>query len=146
MHGSRSCSSSSRPVSSSGGSSSGRTSPPRVTSGGAASSRPGLRWPCPRAASGNGTRLRRVIVRELELDLDAFEGPFDLLLTLVLREELELAEVDVAEIVVRFVERLAERDRLDLDACGGVLVLGAALLGVEAPGLVPRGEGGAWGP
>jgi chromatin segregation and condensation protein Rec8/ScpA/Scc1 (kleisin family) len=29
-----------------------------------------------------------VHVRELELDLDAFEGPFDLLLTLVLREEL----------------------------------------------------------
>ena len=29
------------------------------------------------------------VVRELELDLDAFEGPFDLLLTLVLREELE---------------------------------------------------------
>ena len=29
-----------------------------------------------------------MIVRELELDLDAFEGPFDLLLTLVLREEL----------------------------------------------------------
>ena len=53
-----------------------------------------------------------MIVRELELDLDAFEGPFDLLLTLVLKEELDLAEVDVAGIVVRFVERLAgERDR-----------------------------------
>ena len=33
-------------------------------------------------------------VRELPLDLDAFEGPFDLLLTLVLREELELRDVD----------------------------------------------------
>jgi len=44
---------------------------------------------------------------ELELDLDAFEGPFDLLLTLVLREELEPAEVDVAAIVVAFVERLS---------------------------------------
>ena len=46
-------------------------------------------------------------VRELELDLDAFEGPFDLLLTLVLREELPLVEVDVAGIVLTFVERLA---------------------------------------
>ena len=45
---------------------------------------------------------RAVIVRELELDLDAFEGPFDLLLTLVLKEELDLAEVDVAGIVVAF--------------------------------------------
>ena len=52
-----------------------------------------------------------MVVRELELDLDAFEGPFDLLLTLVLKEELDLAEVDVAGIVVAFVERLAERER-----------------------------------
>ena len=48
-------------------------------------------------------------VRELELDLDAFEGPFDLLLTLLLKEELEPAEIDMAAIVVAFVERLAER-------------------------------------
>jgi segregation and condensation protein A len=76
-----------------------------------------------------------VIVRELELDLDAFEGPFDLLLTLVLREELELAEVDVAGIVVRFVERLAEREELDLEACGEFLVLVSALLELKARGL-----------
>jgi segregation and condensation protein A len=76
-----------------------------------------------------------VQVRELELDLDAFEGPFDLLLTLVLREELELAEVDVAGIVVRFVERLAEREQLDLEACGEFLVLVSALLELKARGL-----------
>ena len=79
-----------------------------------------------------------MIVRELELDLDAFEGPFDLLLTLVLREELELAEVDVAEIVLAFCERLEERGRLDLDACGEFLVLVAALLELKARGLFPE--------
>ena len=47
-----------------------------------------------------------VAVRELELDLDAFEGPFDLLLSLVLREELPLREVDLAEIVIAFVGAL----------------------------------------
>jgi segregation and condensation protein A len=76
-----------------------------------------------------------VVVRELELDLDAFEGPFDLLLTLVLREELDLAEVDVAGIVVSFVERLAQRDQLDLEVCGEFLVLVAALLELKARGL-----------
>jgi segregation and condensation protein A len=76
-----------------------------------------------------------VVVRELELDLDAFEGPFDLLLTLVLRDELDLAEVDVAGIVVAFVTHLAERERLDLDACGEFLVLIAALLELKARGL-----------
>jgi segregation and condensation protein A len=78
-----------------------------------------------------------VVVRELELDLDAFEGPFDLLLTLVLKEELDLAEVDVAAIVVAFVERLAERGELDLEACGEFLVLVAALLELKARRLFP---------
>jgi segregation and condensation protein A len=81
-----------------------------------------------------------VIVRELELDLDAFEGPFDLLLTLVLREELELGEVDVAEIVLSFCERLEEQGRLDLDACGEFLVLVASLLELKARGLFPDEE------
>ena len=79
-----------------------------------------------------------MIVRELELDLDAFEGPFDLLLTLVLREELELAEVDVAEIVLSFCGRLEEQGRLDLDSCGEFLVLVAALLELKARGLFPE--------
>jgi len=76
-----------------------------------------------------------MVVRELELDLDAFEGPFDLLLTLVLREELDLADVDVAGVVVAFVERLAARNQLDLDTCGEFLVLVAALLELKARGL-----------
>jgi segregation and condensation protein A len=76
-------------------------------------------------------------VGELELDLDAFEGPFDLLLSLVLRDELALREVDLAEIVVAFVERLAARDELDLDACGEFLVLFSALLELKARALFP---------
>ena len=81
-----------------------------------------------------------MVVRELELDLDAFEGPFDLLLTLLLKEELEPAEVDMAAIVVAFVERLAERDELDLEACGEFLVLIAALLELKARALFPDEE------
>src|SRR5213594_1414853 len=84
--------------------------------------------------------MAAVPVRELELDLDAFEGPFDLLLSLVLREELPLAEIDLAQIVVAFVERLQEREELDLDACGEFLVLIAALLELKARGLFPEEE------
>ncbi len=78
-----------------------------------------------------------MIVRELELDLDAFEGPFDLLLTLVLKDELDLREVDVAGIVLSFIERLAARDELDLESCGEFLVLISALLELKARGLFP---------
>ena len=79
-------------------------------------------------------------VRELELDLDAFEGPFDLLLTLVLREELEPRDVDVVDVVLTFVERLSEREELDLDACGEFLVLVGALLELKARELFPDEE------
>lgn len=77
-------------------------------------------------------------VRELPLDLDAFEGPFDLLLTLLLKEELEPREIDIAAIVVSFVELMAERDELDLEACGEFLVLVSALLELKARALFPE--------
>ena len=78
-----------------------------------------------------------MVVRELELDLDAFEGPFDLLLTLVLKEELELVDVEVASIVLAFLETLDARGALDLAACGEFLVLIASLLELKARGLFP---------
>ena len=79
-------------------------------------------------------------VRDLDLALDAFEGPFDLLLTLLLKEELEPREIDIAAIVVAFVEHLAERDELDLEACGEFLVLVSALLEIKARALFPEEE------
>lgn len=81
-----------------------------------------------------------VAVSELELDLDAFEGPFDLLLSLVLREELPLREVDLAEIVIAFIEHLSEKGELDLDACGEFLVLISALLELKARAMFPEEE------
>ncbi len=78
-----------------------------------------------------------VSVHELELDLDAFQGPFDLLLSLVLREELPLREIDLAEVVIAFVEHLDRKGELDLDACGEFLVLISALLELKARAMFP---------
>jgi segregation and condensation protein A len=79
-------------------------------------------------------------VRELDLDLDSFEGPFDLLLTLVLKEELPLADIEVAEIVLSFVGGLAAGSPRDIDACGEFLVLVAALLELKARELLAGDE------
>jgi segregation and condensation protein A len=81
--------------------------------------------------------MSTAVVHELDLDLEAFEGPFDLLLTLVLKDELELAEVEVAGVVLAFLERLGERDSADLEACGEFLVLIAALLELKARTMFP---------
>ena len=45
---------------------------------------------------------------DLELDLDVFAGPFDLLLTLILREEVDLLEVDLAEICLLYTSDAAD--------------------------------------
>ena len=43
---------------------------------------------------------RLSLIADLELDLEVFSGPFDLLLTLVLREEVDLLEVELADVVL----------------------------------------------
>src|SRR5437879_13253888 len=78
-----------------------------------------------------------MILADLELDLDVFQGPFDLLLALVLREEVELADVPIAEIVVAYVGRAYDQGELDLESASEFLVLVAALLEIKVRLLVP---------
>ncbi len=88
----------------------------------------------------------------LELDLDVFSGPFDLLLTLVLREEVDLLELSLAEVVLAYLDHLErrpnssraahedeagrrardEREELDLEAATEFIVLVAALLELKS--------------
>jgi segregation and condensation protein A len=75
---------------------------------------------------------------DLELDLDVFAGPFDLLLTLILREEVDLLEVDLAEIVIAYIDHLERAGELELDAATEFLVLIAALLELKSRLLLPR--------
>lgn len=77
------------------------------------------------------------VVGDLELELDVFAGPFDLLLSLVLREELDLLEVDLAEIVITYVDHLERREGLDLEATTEFLVLIAALLELKSRLMLP---------
>jgi segregation and condensation protein A len=79
-------------------------------------------------------------VHDLELDLDVFAGPFDLLLSLILREELDLLEVDLADIVVTYVDHLEAREELDLESTTEFLVLIAALLELKSRLMLPGEE------
>ena len=79
-------------------------------------------------------------VAELELDLDVFAGPFDLLLTLVLREEVDLLEVDLADVVLAYLDHLESRDELDLEVATEFLVLICALLELKSRLMLPRGD------
>jgi segregation and condensation protein A len=73
----------------------------------------------------------------LDLELEVFHGPFDLLLTLVLKEEIDLLEVDLAEVVLAYVEHLERAGELDLEAATEFLVLIAALLELKSRLMLP---------
>src|SRR3954453_11112061 len=76
----------------------------------------------------------------LDLDLEVFQGPFDLLLALVLREEVDLLEVDLAEIVLPYTAHLESPGELDLEAATEFLVLIAALLELKSRMMLPRDD------
>ena len=74
----------------------------------------------------------------LDLDLEVFQGPFDLLLALVLREEVDLLEVDLADVVLAYVDHLERAGELDLEATTEFLVLIAALLELKSRLMLPQ--------
>jgi segregation and condensation protein A len=67
-----------------------------------------------------------------------FEGPFDLLLHLITREQVDLWEVSLADIVDRYVETLEQlRGSLDLEVATEFLLIAAVLLELKARRLLP---------
>src|SRR3954470_7192290 len=77
---------------------------------------------------------------DLELDLDVFAGPFDLLLSLILREDVDLLEVELADVVVSYLDHLESREELDLESATEFLVLIAALLELKSRLMLPGEE------
>ncbi|HWT23533.1 MAG TPA: segregation/condensation protein A, partial [Solirubrobacteraceae bacterium] len=94
----------------------------------------------PSPAGGVAAPRAPAPVTQLELDLDVFAGPFDLLLSLVLREELDLLEVELADVVVAYLDHLEARAELDLEAATEFLVLIAALLELKSRLMLPGEE------
>jgi segregation and condensation protein A len=81
-----------------------------------------------------------VTVAELDLELDVFAGPFDLLMAVVLREEVDLLEVELGEVVVAYVAHLERQGELELEVATEFLVLIAALLELKSRLLLPGAE------
>jgi segregation and condensation protein A len=79
-------------------------------------------------------------VASLDLELDVFAGPFDLLLAVVLREEVSLLEVDLSDVVLAYIEHLEQEDELDLEVATEFLVLIASLLELKSRLLLPGAE------
>jgi len=76
---------------------------------------------------------------DLHIALDVFDGPFDLLVTLILRDEVDLWEIRVSRIVADYILKLADSDEFDLEATSRFIVLVASLLEVKSRRLLASG-------
>lgn len=75
------------------------------------------------------------------VSLDVFDGPFDLLLTLIGKRELDITEVALSAVTDEFIAYLRELGPdHDLDETSQFLVVAATLLDMKVAGLLPQGE------
>jgi len=73
--------------------------------------------------------------------LTNFEGPFDLLLSLIAKHELDITEVSLSKVTDEFISYLKGLDsEEELDRASEFLVVAATLLDLKVAGLLPQGE------
>ena len=75
------------------------------------------------------------------LRLDNFEGPFDLLLSLIAKHKLDITEVALSQVTDEFLAHIkASGQEFDLDETTSFLVVAATLLDLKAARLLPQGD------
>lgn len=74
----------------------------------------------------------------LEVFLEAFEGPLDLLLYLIKRQNLDILDIKVAEITRQYMEYIELMQNLELDIAAEYLVMAAVLAEIKSRMLLPR--------
>ncbi|MDT0632680.1 segregation/condensation protein A [Rubrivirga sp. S365] len=74
------------------------------------------------------------------VQLDHFEGPLDLLLFFVRRDELDVHDIPVARIADEYLEAVRTLERVDLDAAADFVYTAALLIQIKARMLLPRPE------
>ncbi len=73
--------------------------------------------------------------------LTDFEGPLDLLLFFIKRDELDIYDIPISKITKEFLEYLQYLQELDLDIAGEFIVTAAELMQIKAQMLLPRPDG-----
>ncbi len=74
---------------------------------------------------------------EFVLDLDGYEGPIDLLLSLARVQKLDLSKISILELADQYLEFLARRRHLDLEIADDYLVMAAILAYLKSCRLLP---------
>lgn len=72
--------------------------------------------------------------------LDQFEGPLDLLLTLIQKNKVNISDIPIALICDQYVAYIAEAQKLDMDVASEFLVMASELMLIKSKMLLPRPE------
>jgi segregation and condensation protein A len=82
--------------------------------------------------------IRRAIMSTYQIQLAVFEGPLDLLLHLVEREELDITTIALAQVTDQYLAYLGELERRQASELAEFLVIAAKLLLIKSRALLPR--------
>ncbi|MBQ1901735.1 MAG: segregation/condensation protein A [Lachnospiraceae bacterium] len=77
---------------------------------------------------------------ELNVKLQAFEGPLDLLLHLIDKNKVNIYDIPIVEITNQYMEYIEEMKRQDLNVMSEFLVMAATLLSIKSKMLLPKVE------
>lgn len=72
--------------------------------------------------------------------IDSFEGPFDLLLFFIERDELDIHDIPIARITDDFLDYMHTMERLNIDLASEFILVAATLMRIKAKMLIPRKE------
>jgi segregation and condensation protein A len=72
--------------------------------------------------------------------IDAFEGPFDLLLFFIERDELDIYDIPIAKITDDFLNYVHTLENLNIDMASEFILVAASLMRIKAKMLIPRKE------
>jgi Uncharacterized conserved protein len=73
-----------------------------------------------------------------QVELPAFQGPLDLLLTLIQQQKLNIYDIPIARIADQFMDALKQMESMDMEVTSEFLVLSAQLLYIKSRGLLPK--------
>ena len=81
------------------------------------------------------------MIEQLTYRLDQFEGPLDLLLTLISKNKVSITDIPIALICDQYMEYIEEAQKMDLDVASEFIVMASELMLIKSKMLLPHEEG-----
>ena len=82
----------------------------------------------------------KIVVLSFEIKLPLFEGPFDLLLFFIERDELDIYDIPIAKITDDFLDYLKQLKEMNIEVASEFILVAAKLMRIKAKMLLPRPE------